>query len=627
MAKTLLKLKQLEALANNNRALISDGTGGITTATTTTAELELLNTASAGTAVNGKAVIYSGDGDIAVGDNLMMPSTGALDFAAGDVTLTHGAGKLTFGGDGDVEIDFNNHEMTNVDINSGAIDGVTIGSSSAALTSLTMGGHAMDDITISSDTLASDDDHLITAGAVKKYVDASSAGLRWMKPVEVATTQELNTNSAGVTYHTGTNQIRCATNNQALGSIDGEPIQFGTEDVGTRILVKNQAGVSGFLQFDMAAVPANGQNFTFEVNDVYYQINFVDGSQSGNWAGGGGTNSGDRKTFDVKRNNGGESTSTIATSLRNAFNLEHGLKTSGTGDTVKIEQFEPKTQSVTNNVTAQTGSDIDTESAQAGVSSFNGIYFAATNHGVGTPWALQRASDADDLQYLSSAAVFVERGIDNGDQGYTQNSDVGGPGEDIDTQHQNWVQFTGTGGITTSSGVNKVGNDVRLDFAAKLTSAGLAHDDKLAFADSGSGDAMKRCTVKDIIDIAGSGADLSVSGSGVLSLANDAVGANQIDMAEFTVNISNAGGQVSDNVAVTNTAQSDVDAMQASPLTQVYFNGLRLSKAASEANAQGSNAAHGDYFLKRVDNNNIQICFDGADYVNNEKLQLIIMKS
>lgn len=50
----------------------------------------------------------------------------------GDVTLTHAAGKLTFGGDGAVEIDFNNHEMTNVDIDSGAIDGTAIGAAAVA---------------------------------------------------------------------------------------------------------------------------------------------------------------------------------------------------------------------------------------------------------------------------------------------------------------------------------------------------------------------------------------------------------------------------------------------------------------------------------------------------------------
>ena len=64
--------------------------------------------------------------------DLFLASGSVVNWVAGDITLTHSAGKLTFGGDGAVEIDFNNHEMTNVDINSGAIDGAIIGAASAA---------------------------------------------------------------------------------------------------------------------------------------------------------------------------------------------------------------------------------------------------------------------------------------------------------------------------------------------------------------------------------------------------------------------------------------------------------------------------------------------------------------
>ena len=72
-------------------------------------------------------------GDVSVGDDLFLASSGSIvNWNSGDVTLTHAAGKLTFGGDGAVELDFNSHEMTNVDINSGAIDGTTIGAASQA---------------------------------------------------------------------------------------------------------------------------------------------------------------------------------------------------------------------------------------------------------------------------------------------------------------------------------------------------------------------------------------------------------------------------------------------------------------------------------------------------------------
>jgi len=63
--------------------------------------------------------------------DLFLASGAVINFAAGDVTITHATDKLTLGGT-TVEFDFANHEMTNVDINSGAIDGTTIGAASVA---------------------------------------------------------------------------------------------------------------------------------------------------------------------------------------------------------------------------------------------------------------------------------------------------------------------------------------------------------------------------------------------------------------------------------------------------------------------------------------------------------------
>ncbi|SVE03648.1 uncharacterized protein METZ01_LOCUS456502, partial [marine metagenome] len=64
-------------------------------------------------------------------NDLHLGSGAVINLDGGDVTLTHAAGKVTLGGDGAVEFDFANHEMTNVDINSGDIGAVTI---SAGLT-------------------------------------------------------------------------------------------------------------------------------------------------------------------------------------------------------------------------------------------------------------------------------------------------------------------------------------------------------------------------------------------------------------------------------------------------------------------------------------------------------------
>jgi len=639
MAKTLLKLKQLEALANNNRALISDGNGGLATALTTTTELELLNTAVAGTPVASKAVIYDGSLNVVTNDVLLTGAGGVVNFDGGGASLTHSAtgtdDKLTFGsGDGTLEVDFNNHEMTNVDINSGAIDGVSIGSSSAALTSLTMGGHAMDDITISSDTLASDDDHLITAGAVKKYVDASSAGLRWMKPVEIATTGELATNHAGVVYDAGTNQLRCATNNQALGNQDGEPLEFNAnEDQATRILVKDQAGLKGGMTFTVDAVPAASNTVDLEMDDVYFRLTFVDGASSNDFGGGSGENDGSRKTANIRRNDGSETTSTVAASIRDLFQNSGQMNISGkgTGNSVQLEQKDPKTQTVTNAISADTSNLLGNPSGVvAGKSSFNGIYFARTNHGVGVPWALQRASDAIDLNELSSAAVFVERGLANSDQGYVQAKDVGGPGEDIDTQHQGWIQFTGTGAISATSGMEKDGSILRLDFettTSTFASQAPAVGDFVALGDlSAAAGTMIQGTVGGMLDlIAG---DVNVDSAGASTLAANSVASSELHILEFDVNITTASSELSDaitsGISLSAQNQGAVDALVANPLTQVYFNGLKLKKASNLANAQNP-SGDGDWWLKKnAADNNISIAFADSDFADGEDFLLIL---
>ena len=80
----------------------------------------------------GGSVVVNADGTISVVGSLLLPSGHVYNWDGGDVTLTHAAGKLTWGGDGAVELDFANHEMTNVDIDSGAMDGVVVGAAAVA---------------------------------------------------------------------------------------------------------------------------------------------------------------------------------------------------------------------------------------------------------------------------------------------------------------------------------------------------------------------------------------------------------------------------------------------------------------------------------------------------------------
>ena len=140
--------------------------------------------------------------------DLFLDSGAVVNFDSGDVTLTHAAGKLTFGGDGAVELDFNNHEMTNVDINSGAIDGTIIGGASvaagsfAAVVGTTITGSGVLSIDDTTDTTSGTDGSIHTDG-----------GLGIAKALWVATTSRF----VGVTTHGG-NVVSDADSTDDLGT-------------------------------------------------------------------------------------------------------------------------------------------------------------------------------------------------------------------------------------------------------------------------------------------------------------------------------------------------------------------------------------------------------------------------
>jgi len=114
--------------------------------------------------------------DIYLGDDLLIAMGAVFNWDAGDVTWTHSAAKLTLGGDGAVELDFNNHEMTNVDVNSGAIDGTTIGAASAssvAATTLSATG----DVTLTGNTLTSSTVANFSVGLTTASLTATTADI------------------------------------------------------------------------------------------------------------------------------------------------------------------------------------------------------------------------------------------------------------------------------------------------------------------------------------------------------------------------------------------------------------------------------------------------------------------
>ena len=174
--------------------------------------------------------------DIYLGDDLLIATGAVFNWDAGDVTWTHSAAKLTLGGDGAVELDFNNHEMTNVDVNSGAIDGTTVGASSAstiAATTLAASG----DVTFTGSTL--------TSSAVANFsVGLTAASL-------TATTADINAGTLdNATVGAGTPSTGAFTTLSANGntSFTGTSMTVSATPVFSGGLTTNQLKVTGTSQ-------------------------------------------------------------------------------------------------------------------------------------------------------------------------------------------------------------------------------------------------------------------------------------------------------------------------------------------------------------------------------------------
>ena len=471
--------------------------------------------------VGEKGIISNGSVDLVLKTgNATTGSIEIEDGAAGAISLkTNGAGKVLVGsGANDAELTSSgNHDLI---LKSGNATTGLIQIIDGAGSNINIHPNGSGTVDVGSKKITNLANPTDDADAANKvYVDSLVHGIRWFKPVKVATTAELNTNAAGVVYTDNLNELKKASNG-ALGNIDGSPLVFNaTESLADRILVKDQDGTKGFLQFSVDTVPAAGETMLIEMGDLYYQVNFVDGATGTSWGGGNGGASNARKTIDVERNGGGESESTIAAKLRTVFNLEPDITSpSAANEVVRLDQTNPKDQAVTNAVAGTAGSD--NKSAGAGVSSHNGIYYAHTQGDGSSPWKLVRASDADNGDDLDSAAVFVEEGLTQADQGYVQILPVGGA-DAIDNDHQSWGQFTGLGQITAELPIKKVGNNLEfnIDEAGALT---VHQADLFILADADDSNKPKKLSLEGVSTFQAGGSEFAQNG-GVFSLVNNTI--------------------------------------------------------------------------------------------------------
>lgn len=89
----------------------------------------------------------------------------------------------------------------------------------------------------------------------------------------------------------------------------------------------------------------------------------------------------------------------------------------------------------------------------------NGIYVLTQVGDGSTPWVLTRAVDNDQTNEFQNATVWVEMGSINSDTGWVCTND---PGLTVGTTPITFVMFTSTTAITASTGLTKVGNDIRV---------------------------------------------------------------------------------------------------------------------------------------------------------------------
>ena len=86
----------------------------------------------------------------------------------------------------------------------------------------------------------------------------------------------------------------------------------------------------------------------------------------------------------------------------------------------------------------------------------NGIYYVSTVSGVGTTLVLTRSTDADTASEFSSGSfTFVEKGTANADAGFVMTQDTT---LTLGTTEVTWAQFSGAGSFTDGNALTKTGN-------------------------------------------------------------------------------------------------------------------------------------------------------------------------
>ena len=152
---------------------------------------------------------------------------------------------------------------------------------------------------------------------------------------------------------------------------------------------------------------------------------------------------------------------------------------------------------------------------------FNGVYVAAA-----TAWT--RAPDMDTWAEVPGAFVFVQSGTVNNGSGWTNTA---APGGTIDVTAINWVQFSGAGTYTASTGLTLIGSAFSITNTAVVSASYGTASSVPTFVVNAQGQITSASNTAIAI------ANTAVSGLGTMSTQN----ANAVAITGGTINVTSIG--------------------------------------------------------------------------------------
>lgn len=237
------------------------------------------------------------------------------------------------------------------------------------------------------------------------------------------------------------------------------------------------------------------------------------------------------------------------------------------------------------------------------IASQNGVYvFAGANS------AMSRSTDCDSAAELNGAAVFVQEGIANADQGFVQTGEIVNIGSDS----VSWVQFTGLGQITAGDGLSKTGNQLDVETGHGLEIVSDQVRVKLGAGVDAVGGDLNVAVDNSAIEINGSN-ELTVKASGITSAM---IGTNQVTGSEIAALAVGTANLADSSVTSAKLGASSVSAVKiaSSAVTtdKLINNAVTEAKIATSVAGDGLSGGNGSALAVDLDGSTLSVAASGV---------------